>query len=462
MNINKNRIDDLNLSVSVEINKDDYESKVNEVLRDYRRKANIPGFRPGKVPESMVRKMYGKAVLIDEINKLVSESLQNYLKEEQIQLLGEPMPKTTSDDLEWEIGNNFTFEFEMGLAPTIDLNLSKEDKITKYQITVDKELVDKTVDSYAGRYGKMVDTEAVVDFKEKLTGDIVQLDADNQPVENGLSAEDSSVLVSLIKDEEHRKPFEGAKPGDEVVFRLAETFPNDWEITSILKKKDKEEVGDISDSLFRFTVKKIEKFVNAEMNQELFDKVFGEGEVKSIEEFEDRIKNDIAADFEDAAFGKFVRDAREFLLDNINPPLPEEFLSKWLRASNKEIDDETFDKEFPYFLKTMKWDLIIQTIAKQKDLKVEEQDIVEYAKNAAKRQFAQYGMGNLPDDILTKYAINSLKEEKSIRDAASRVLEMKVVEVVGEDMDIVVQEMSTDDFNKMIYAANNKEAVNEE
>jgi trigger factor len=297
MNITQNRTDDLNLTVSIEISKDDYEPKVNDVLRDYRRKANMPGYRSGKVPEGLVRKMYGKAVLVEEMNKLVSESLQNYIKDEQFQMLGEPMAKTSGDDLEWEIGNSFTFDFEIGLAPALDVNLSKEDQITKYQITVDREMIDNAVDDYAGRYGKFVAADAVVDFKETLTGDIVQLDADNQPVENGLSAEDTSVLVSLIKDEEHKKPFEGAKPGDEIVFNLSETFPNDWEIASILKKKNKEEVGDISASLFRFTVKKNEKFENAEVNQELFDKVFGEGEVKSLEECEERIKADIAADF---------------------------------------------------------------------------------------------------------------------------------------------------------------------
>ena len=458
MNINKEQIDDLNIVVSMEINKDDYESKVSEVLRDYRRKANMPGFRPGKVPEGLVRKMYGKAVLVDEINKLVSESLQNYIKDEQLQVLGDPMPKVNGDEMEWEIGNAFTFDFEMGLAPSVDVNLSKEDQITKYQIIVDKELIGKDVENYAARYGQFVETDSVVDFKEKLTGDIVQLDGDQQPLQDGLSAEDASLMVSLIKDEERKKPFENAKAGDEIVFNLSETFPNDWEIASILKKKDKEEVGDISASLFRFTIKSIQKFANAELNQELFDKVFGEGTVTSIEEFENRIKEEVSSEFEESSMSKFGNDAREYFLDKINPSLPEDFLRKWLQSVNSEISEETFEKEFPMFLKNMKWELITQSIAKQNELKVEEQEIIDFAKAATRRQFAMYGMGNIPDETLTGYAMNSLKDEKSVRGIASQVLEAKIAKVISETVDVNIQEMSLEDFNNMIQAANKENA----
>ncbi|MDR1171120.1 MAG: trigger factor [Bacteroidales bacterium] len=456
MNINKEQIDDLNVVVSVGISKDDYESKVSEVLRDYRRKANMPGFRPGKVPEGLVRKMYGKAVLVDEINKLVSKSLQDYIEEQELQVLGEPMPEVSSDDLEWEIGNDFTFGFEMGLAPAIDVKLSKKDRITKYQVAVDQELISRDIENYASRYGQFVDTDAVVDFKERLTGDIVQLGDDGNPLQDGLSAEDSLLVVSLIKDEEHRKPFENARAGDEIVFNLSETFSNDWEIASILKKKISEEVSDISASLFRFTVKSIQKFVNAELNQELFDKVFGGGTVTGIEEFENHIKEEIATDFEESSMSKFGSDAREYLLEKLNPQLPEEFLRKWLLATNKEVSKETFEKEFPMFLKNMKWELIANAIVKQNELKVDEQEIIDMAKATVRRQFTMYGMSNIPDETLTSYAMNSLKDEKSIRGMASQVLEKKIAKTVNEAVDVNIQELSPDDFNKMIYASDNE------
>ena len=458
MNINKEQIDDLNVVVSVQIGNDDYGNKVNEILRDYRRKANMPGFRPGMVPEGLIRKKYGKAVLIDEINKLVSETLQNYIKEQELKLLGEPIPKISGDDLDWEIGNDFTFDFDMGLAPVIEVNLSKEDQFIKCKIVIDQTVIDSEVESYLSRYGKLVDADAVADFSERLTGDIVELDGDGQPLQDSLMfAEDSTLLLSLIKVEERKKPFENAKAGDEIVFNLSETFPNDWEITSILKKKEKSEVGDISDSLFRFTVKTIQKFVNAELDQELFDKVFGEGVVTSIEEFENRIRENISWDYEESCFSKFSGDVSDYFLEKINPSLPEEFLAKWLKTNNQELSEEIFEKEFPLFLKKMKQDLISNAIVKENDLKIEEKDIIDFAKTATRRQFNMYGLRNLPDETLTSHAMNLLKDEKSVRNIASQAIERKVIQTVSELADVTIQEMSLEKFNQMMNELNNKE-----
>jgi trigger factor len=458
MNISKEQVGDLNLTVSVDINKDDYEPKVNEVLRDYRRKVSLPGFRPGKAPEGLIRKMYGKSVLVDEINKLVAGSLQNYIKDEQLSLLGDPMPVNSGIELEWEIGNPFCFSFEMGLAPIVEVGLSKDDKVVRYRITVDKEMVDKDIDSYAARYGQFVNVESVTDFKEKLTGDIVRLGADSQALEDEFSAEDTSILLSLVKDDEHKKVFENAKVGDEIIFNLSETFPNDWEIASILKKKDKEEISDIAGSLFRFTVKTIEKFVYAELNQELFDKVFGEGEVTGLEDFEERIKSAITERFEASCMIKFGSDMREYLLEKVNPQLPEEFLRKWLLSLNKDVDPETFEKEFPAFLKSMKQDLITQSIIKQKEVKVEEQEVIDAAKETTKRQFAQYGLTNIPDSALMNYAMGALREEKNVRQYAAQVMDKKVTEVVYDEIDVEVKDVSLDEFNKLFYS----ETANEE
>ena len=457
MNINKEQIDNLTIVVSLQIGTDDYEPKVNEILRDYRRKANMPGFRPGKVPEGLIRKMYGKAVLIDEINKLVSESLQNYMKEQELMTLGDPMPKTSGDDMDWEIGNDFTFDFEMGLAPEINLNLSKEDRITKYQMMVGRELIDKDIESHASRHGQFLNVDAVVDFKEKLTGDIVQLGEDGQPLDDGLTAEDASMLVGLIKDEEHKEPFKNAKVGDEIVFNLSKTFPNDWEISSILKKKDKNEVGNISDSLFRFTVKTIQKHFNAELNQELYDEVFGKDSVTNIDEFENRIKENIEQDFEETCQSKFSLDMREYLLKKIDPKLPEEFLRKWLLAANKDVSEEVFEKEFPQFLENTKWEMIANAIIKQYELKVDEQEVIDTAKATTRRQYNMYGLKNVADEYLTQHAMRMLKDEKSVRAMASQAMERKIAQKVSEIVNMDIQEISPDDFQKLIYAANDEE-----
>ena len=451
MNINKEQIDELNVTVSVQVGVDDYESKVNDILRDYRRKANMPGFRPGKVPEGLIRKMYGKAVLIDEINKLISETLQNYIKEQELKLLGDPMPKQHGDNLDWEIGNDFTFDFDMGLAPDIEINLSKDDRFTKYQIIVDQNLIDKEVDHYTSRFGQLIDVDAVLDFSETLTGDIIELDGDGQPLQESLLvAQDSRILLTLIKDEERKKPFENAKIGDDIVFNLSESFSNGWEVASILQKKDKNEVGDISATLFKFTVKIIQKFVNAELNQELFDKVFGEGAVAGIEEFENRIRENISIDFEDGCMSRFSVDMRNYLLEKINPSLPEEFLRKWLKSSNKDISEEIFEKEIPLFLQSMKWDLISNAFVKQYDLKIEEQDIIDFAKKIVRKQFIMYGMRLIPDETLTQYAMDMLKDEKKIHEVATRAIERKIAQNMSEIADVTIQELSYAEFDQIL------------
>ena len=453
MDINKEQIDELNIIVSMHIGKDDYEPKVSEILRDYRRKANIPGFRPGKVPEGLIRKMYGKAVLIDEINKLVSESLTKYIEEQNLKTLGNPLPKMSGDDMDWEIGNDFTFDFEMGLSPEININLSKEDRLNKYQIIVEQDLIDEEVINYTQRFGQYMDVDAVIDCTEKLIGDIVQLGDDGQPLQDGLSAEDSSLLVGMIKDDECKKLFENAKAGDEIVFNLWQALPNEWEIVSILKKKDKNEVGDISGLLFKYTVKNIQKRVNAELDQELFDKVFGEGAVTGLEEFKDRIRENFAFEFEESSFTKFIADIREYLLKKFDPALPEDFLSKWMKAANKDVNEDIFDKEFPHFLENTKWELIANTLIKQYELKVEEQDVIDVAKAVTLRQFSMYGIKNIPDNIITQQAMRMLKEEKDVRSMASQAMERKIANVISEIVDLNIQEISEHDFGKMMYAS---------
>ena len=449
MNINKEQIDDLNIIVSVQVGKDDYGEKVGEVMRDLRRKANMPGFRPGKVPEGLLRKMYGKGVLIEEINKLLPEALQKFITEQELKLLGEPLPMVKADEMDWEIGNDFTFEFEMGLTPPIEVNLSKDDQLTKYQIVIEQDIVNTNIENYAKRFGQFVETDAVVAFNEKLTGDIVQLGDDGQPLQDGLLAEDTTMSLTIVKDEERKKPFENAKAGDEIVFNLSETVSNEWEIVSILKKNTKEEVGDLGNALFRYTVKSIQKYVEAEVNQELFDKVFGEGKVANFEEFEDLIKKNIEFGFNENCMSKFSGDALEYFLEKINPPLPETFLRKWLQASNKELDEETLEKEFPGFLKAMKIEIITNAISTENSLKVEEQEIIDFAKGVTQRQLAMYGVNNFSEQDLTTYAMNRLKDEKNVRDMASQVLQNKVIHLIHETVDVVIQEISLDEFNKL-------------
>ncbi|MDR3094651.1 MAG: hypothetical protein LBU62_08445 [Bacteroidales bacterium] len=449
MNITKNQVDDLNIVLSLDIDNADYSEPVKKVLREYRQKANMPGFRPGKVPEGLIRKMYGKAVLVDEINKMVSESIANYIETEKLNILGDPLPVTDGEELDWEIGNSFHFDVEMGLTPVVDVKLSKKDKLTRYKITIDKELLAKNTGYYASQYGHFEETDAVADFSEKLTGNITQVNEDKTLIENGLAAEDTSILLSLIKDEKFKKPFEKAKINDEIIFNLSETFPNDWEIASILKKKNKE-VGDITTSLFKFTVLKINKFHDAELNQELFDNVFGKDAVTSLEEFEGKIESEMSENFENATLSKFGLDAKEYLISKITPPLPEQFLRKWLWNINKEkMDESDFDKQLPAFFKEMQWSVISGAIIKDNDIKVEESEVVDYAKVLTMNQFAQYGISNFPEDELTSYAMNYLKDEKNVRQVISSLLDKKVTQVILDAVNVAIKEVTPDEYNKL-------------
>jgi trigger factor len=465
MNIQKEEIDGLNVIVSVDVSKDDYLPRVNEVLHDYRRKAVVPGFRPGKVPEGLLRKIHGRPVLGAESNKLVSEALLSSINEQQWQLLGEAMPKHNVDDQDWEIGNDYTFLYEMGLAPVMDVQLSKEYRIPKYRIPVDQDMINRNIDTFTARYGQFVDTGAVVDFKERLTGNIIQLDDNRQPLPDGLAADDTTLLLSLIKNEEHKQPFENIKAGDEITFNLAVAFPNKWEILSILKLNNNDELGDLSDSLFRFTVRSVQQYTKAELNQELFDKLYGEGVVTSLEEFENRIREDLSAEFEESCMARFGIDAREYLLQTINPPLPEEFLRRWLKISLKELDEATLEKDLPDYLTNMKWDMIAADISKKKDLQVTNQEIIDLAKANTRQQFAMYGITNVPDETLAAYALEGLKNENNLRELSTLVLGKKIARAIHDAVDLDMRELNIDEFNKLVYTTNNEpktETVGEE
>jgi len=449
MKIDKEHIDDVNVVVSVNISGDDYSSKVLDILREHRRKAKLPGFRPGKVPEGMIRKMYGKAVLIDEINKLVSETLQNYFNEQKINTLGDPIPRASGDDIEWEIGNDFNFEFEVGLSPEFEVKLSKDDQLTKYKVIVEQEMIDKDIENYTGRFGQYMEVDSVTDFSERITGDIVQLNETGEIMPDGLSAEDTSLFISLIRDENIRKPFNNAKIGDEIVFNLAEMFPNKYEIASILKK-NQSEVGDISASQFRFTIKQIHKYVKAEINQELFDKIFGNEVVKSRKEFEKRMREKSENEMEDRTYAKFKNDFFDYLLEKLNLQLPEDFLRKRLIATGQEMTDEQFEADFPFYLKNIATNLIANQIIKQYDIKVEEQEVIDTTKEIIRKQYALYHVLSVTEEDIVAGSNQYLQEENNVRSIMSQVFEKKITDIAIENVDLTIQEISLNDFTELL------------
>ncbi|WP_462317081.1 trigger factor [Marinilabilia sp.] len=451
MNIEKEQIDDLNAVVHITIEKDDYEPRVEKVLKDYRKKANMPGFRPGKVPASLVKKMYGKAVLVDEINKLVSENLSQYISENKLDILGEPLPSEKQQTIDFDQDEQFKFSFDLALSPEVEVKLTKREKLPYYDIQVSDDMLDGQKKNVTSRFGT---TEQREEANEKcmLKGDFVQLDQNGDELEDGIKAEDAVMSATIIKDEDEKKKIIGAKVGDEIVFEPKKAFPNDTEISYLLKVS-KEQAAEV-DGQFKFTVKEINEYVDPELNQELFDKIFGPGKVTNEEEFTAQVKEDLENTLKMESEYKFSIDAKDKLMGKVDMKLPEEFLKRWIKATNQDkedqqLTDEQIENEMPRFLEDLKWQIIRNQLIKDNELKIEQQDVIEFAKKSARMQFMQYGLNNVPDEHLESYATDMLKNEDQQRSMAEGAINDKVMDFVKEAVKVETKEVSREEFNKL-------------
>ena len=447
MNITRENISDLNAVLKVSIEKADYEDKVEKVLKDYRKKANIKGFRPGMVPIGLVRKMYGKAVQIDEINKMVSENIQKYLVDEKLDILGDPLPKPDENErIDFDTQEDFTFSFELGLAPVFDIRLSKKNKVTNYEIRIDDKMKNDYLQSYMRRYGEFR-KEADSEEKDMLKGSIEALDDNGNIVPEGLFADDTTLSIDIIKDTKIRKLFIGKTENDYVDFNLRKALPNDLEIASLLKRQ-KEEVSDINGA-FRFTIKEINRFYPAELNQELFNKIYGEDVVNSEEEFMKKIEDEIALNLKQESDYKLSLDLKKLAIEKTDFKLPEEFLKKWLLKVNEKSSEEQIEKEFDSFRHDLKWQLIRNKIARQNEVKITEEDLQKEAENITRYQFRQYGLFYATDEQIGNYARETLKREEDAKRIADKLLEEKVIALIKELVKVDDKTVTIEEFNKL-------------
>jgi trigger factor len=448
MNITRENIDELNVVLKLELGKADYEERLTKVLKDYRKKAQVPGFRPGNVPFGLINKMYRKPALVDEINKLVSDSLSNYLVEEKLNILGEPLPHSGENKtIDWDNDSEFEFKFDLGMAPEFDVKLSAKDKFIYYNIKIDDELIDKYIDGYAQRFGQYVHVEDIQE-KDMLTVSIAQLDENGEILETGIKNDEARVAVEIIKDKKIKDSVLKAKKGDVLSFDLRKAYPNDTEIAGILKIKT-EEAKEISGN-FQLTINEIQRFDKAEVNQELIDKVYGEGNVKSVEEFRSKIAEEASLNLKRDSDYKFRLDAREELVKKFKNNLPTEFLKRWLVAINEgKFTMEEIEKDFDHFMEDLKWQLIKDKIAKDNSLKVTEEDIREAARENARLQFSYYGMSNVPDEHLDTFAARTLENKEQTRKLAEGKLEDAIIEFVKQNVKIEEKEITTEKFNKL-------------
>lgn len=447
MTITRENIDELNALLKVNIVKSDYEENVEKVLRDYRKKANVRGFRPGMVPIGLIRKMYGKSVKLDEINKLISENIQKYLADEKIDILGDPLP-VEDENIKYDFDNqdDFTFSFELGLAPSFEIKLNKKNKITAYEIQVDEKMRNDYIDNYRRRYGQFVKVE-ISGEKDMLKGKIEAIDEEGNPVPDGLFTEDTSIGIDFVKDPEIKNLFIGKKVSDSIDFDIRKAFPNENEIAGILRK-EKEAVKGI-DGLFRFTINEISRFTPAEINQELFDRIYGEGTVNSEEEFNKRIEEEISMHLKQETDFKLAQDIKKTATEKTDFQLPEKFLKKWLLKVNDKTTPEQIEKEFDSFRNDLKWQLIRNKLARQNEIKITEEELLKEAEEITRNQFRQYGLYYATDEQVTHFAKETLKKEEDARRIADKLLEEKIIELLKDVVKIETESVTVEQFNKL-------------
>ena len=447
MNVTKENIDDLNAVLKVKIEKADYEEKVETVLKDYRKKATIKGFRPGMVPIGLIKKMYGRAVQIDEINKVVTDNIQKYLTDEKLEILGDPLPKPDEQEtIDFDTQEEFTFSFELGLTPQVDLKLSKKNKVNEYDIVIDAKMRKDYLENYTRRYGELRKAD-LTEEKDVIKGKIEAIDNEGNLIPEGPSVDDTSLGIDIIKDNKIKEDFIGKSVGDSIDFDIKKAYPNDTEIAGILHKK-KEEVENLEGN-FRFTVNDISRFYPAEVGQELFNKIFGEGVVNSEEEFMKKIEEEIKANLKRESDFKLMMDVKALAMEKTDFQLPEEFLKKWLLRVNEKTTEEQIEKEFDSFRKDLKWQLIRNKVARDNEVKITEEELQKEAENITRYQFQQYGLFYATDEQIANYAKETLKREEDAKRIADKILEEKVLVFIKDMVKLESKDVTVEEFNKL-------------
>ena len=449
MNITQEKIDDLNAILKVKIGQEDYQEKVDAQLKDYRKKANIPGFRKGHVPMSLIKKQVGVNVLVDEINKVLSEAIQKYINDEKLDVLGNPLPKLEEDkNIDWQNQTEFEFSYDMGLAPQFDIKISDKYKFDYYNIKVADKDVDKYVKDVAKRYGKMSNPD-VAEADDMIFGKFEELDGTGAIKEGGIS-HSSVIIIEAVTDKKLQKSLVGAKSDD--------TYDVDPRTISANENDQAAALGvDIATfksiiSKFKFTVEKVNRVIPADLNTELFDKLYGPGNVKDEKEFRAKIADELGRGLSVDADRKLKADVQEELIKKMKLELPNKFLKRWIKASNeKPITEEQIESEYDEYAKGLKWQLIENKIIKGNDIKVEHEEVIEHTKGLLKQQMAGMGMSSDDDEQLTETANRVLQNEEEARNIYMMMYDNKLMTLYKNTFKLKEKEISYDDFVKLAY-----------
>ncbi|RIV42932.1 trigger factor [Flagellimonas pelagia] len=440
MNITKEQIDDLNAVVKVAISKEDYQDKVEKILNDYRKQANIPGFRKGQVPMGLIKKQYGKAVLVDEVNKLLQDNLNKYLTEEKLDVLGNPLPKQP-ENFDWD-NDNLDFEFELGLAPNFEVQLKTKKAVTHYKIVADKKMIDDQVERIQKQYGKLV-SKTEVGKADEVTGTFVN---EAEDINNKTTIE-----VDKVKAKKAVDALAGKKVGDTVTLSTKGLFKEDYLLSSALGiSRDK---ADNLNTEVTFTIEEINERQPAPLDQELFDKLFGKDNVKSAKELKDRIKEDSEKQFEQQSDQKLLNDITERLIDDTKFELPAEFLKKWIQVSGEQmLSDDEANEEFERSEKGLRYQLIEGKIIQENNLQVQFDELKEFAKGFIKSQMAQYGHMDPKEEELENIAVRVMSNQDEVKRLSEQLMSQKLLDLYKEKANLKVKEVSYDDFIKEAYS----------
>lgn len=447
MNISLQNVDKVSAKLTVQLEKADYQEKVEKALKTFRQKANMPGFRPGMVPMGIIKKQYGTAVKAEEVNKLLQEKVYEYLRENKVNMLGEPLP-VENQSIDIVAQDDIEFVFDIALAPEFEVALGSNDTIPYYNVDVNDELVERQVSMYTQRAGKYEKVDSYQD-NDMLKGLLAELDENGSTKEGGIQVEGAVMMPSYMKNDDQKAVFANAKVNDVLVFNPNAAYDgSEVELASLLKIQ-KEEVAAHAGN-FSFQVEEITRFVSAELSQEIFDQVFGEGVVKSEEEFRSKVKESLQAQFTPDSDYKFLLDVREYLTNKIGKlEFPDALLKRIMLMNNEEKGEEFVNENYDKSIEELTWHLIKEELVSQNEIKIDNDDVMNMAKGATRAQFAQYGMMNVPEEMLENYAKEMLKKKESVDGLVNRAIEAKLSAALKGKVSLDEKTISLDEFNKM-------------
>lgn len=449
MKISFENPDKVNGLLTLTVETADFQDRVEKTLKNYRKRANVPGFRPGMVPMGMIKKQFGEAVKAEEINKLIGEEIYKYVNDNKIKMLGEPMANEGQEPVDLSKEAPYEFKFDVAVAPEFKVELSDKDTLDYYTIKVDDDLVNRQIDMFAsraGHYDKVEEYQA----NDMLKGDLRELDENGNTKEGGITVEGAVLMPEYIKADDQKKLFEGAKLGDIITFNPKKAYPeSDVEVSSLLKIT-KEEAANVTAD-FSFQITEISRFVKAEINQELFDSVYGKDEVKDEESFRKKIAEGLSAQLASDGDYKFLVDLRKYLENKVGTlTYPDALLKRIMLNNNKDKGEKFVDDNYEQSIKELTWHLIREQLVEANGIKIDDNDIKETAKEAARAQFAQYGMTNIPEEYIDNYANDMLKKKEYVDSLVDRSIDRKLTAALKNIVKLEQKEATLDEFNEMM------------